>query len=241
MMKVTVEYTLEGFELTGPTLPPTVSRAVLVELAMLTTPSGSAPNFVAVGKWLGAQRVPIGFAVSNSGTDGKSTMRAWRKYRDAKGDESALAVVLGAEHQLLSPVGAHKVCVILDHETDGAFDPEQSKRSISKMAVLLARQRSVAAAESAVLARTRNQLQSLEHEKAALAHRVESLGTCIAKLKLQLLGSPKVREALAAVEVALSRADLGEKRAGELELLLSSAAREAKKAEAEHYAQCKVG
>jgi hypothetical protein len=222
-------------------LPASVLRGVLIELAMLSVKNGSSPDFTAVGKWFWAQRTPAGFTPSVRCCDGSNTRDAWLKYQRAlhKRDASQIATVLMAEHQLLTS-RADKAVVIIDTSFQQEFDPAVSKRSIMKMAVELTRIQSVAAAETVVLERTRQQLQSMEGNNIALQVRVERLSTCIAKLQSQVLGSPRVRAALEAAEAAHRQADVAEARVKEVETLLRAGVRDAKKAEAAHYLQCKV-
>jgi hypothetical protein len=139
-----------------------------------------------------------------------------------------VAAMLGAEHLILVDAAGNAVNVTKNF-VPSAFDPAISRRTLCKMTVNLSRSQSALAAETVVLERTQEHLRSIEGHNAALELRVERLSTCIAKLKTQVLGCPRVREALAGLDAALDRADFAEARAQELELQLHTALHDAKK------------
>ena len=104
-----------------------------------------------------------------------------------------------------------------------AFEPMSSQRSIQKLSLKILRTQAETEAKTKVLSRKMEELQSRKVENTALKATIEQLRGTIAKQKIKVLGSPKVREALSAANEANSRSESSKAALRQTETLLGDA------------------
>lgn len=236
---------LQFLELNDPCLPISLPNGVLVELAMLTLEGGKQPDFKAIAQWFRKQRRLPGVQLPGKLVDaGLAVKNVWEKYRRVNKDNCVVQTmqVLNRQYKLVStgnkPTDSSHTHSTLSTQLD--FDPACSQRALRKLALQLSRSQVEAAAQAQVLQRTQQRLQESEENNLAQQLTIEKLKAHICRLKLQAIGSPKVREALEHAAVADDRALEANSRLKALEQQLRDAVLENKKMQHAHYLQCKV-
>ena len=99
----------------------------------------------------------------------------------------------------------------------------QTHRGIQKLKLKLQRSQSLHESKVVVLGRSKQQLGIANEKNASMTLLTEKLRGSIAKLKVDVLGCPRVRVALAAADDASSRANNSQAELSKVEALLQDA------------------
>jgi hypothetical protein len=236
-------HSLKHFELKdGGPLPSVLKRGFLIELAILTLEGGTgteAPDFFAVGSWLSRQQLLSGSVLSRRAQDGQACNDSWKVWKAVrKGrSEPKMAAALCREWLPYKEM-THSKSKLKTSVTQSEFDSRFSQRSVQKLALRLSRTQAEAEAKVRVINRTVKQLSNERVKSKMLEASIEKMRATVAKLKVDVIGSPKVRQALRAANEASARAEVSEAELKEANRLLASAVQNLDGVERDHQNEC---
>ena len=238
---------LDQYKLSGP-LQESLPKGFLVELNQLTNSgcvggTGFTPDFQSVGAWISQQELLANRSLTTRARDGAAARVAWQDWRKAQKhsiSNSKLAAVLSQRWKPYSSPTKVEKAEAQKSKQGTVFDPETSRRCISKMALRLLRAQAEAETKARLIKKQVEQIEISNHANTSLQILIEELRGTIAKLRVDVLGSPKVRSALTAAQEANLRAASSEAELSSVSSLLEEALDKLQQVDMRHEAESQV-